>query len=85
MFDRKNICVFHTSDFITGCKALDDKCNCDGTNIKCSFYKTKKRYEEEVDNCIKRCRELGICRKDDRCRYGNICYLSNEVKGKNND
>lgn len=58
------------------CRILSET-RCDGENDKCSFYKTRKKYFEDLDNSILINRKKGNCRK---CKYRETpCPLSKEV------
>lgn len=64
----QTVCVFKESG---KCTVLTET-NC----VNCKFGKTKRQYNEDNDNAIKRCREKGLCRI---CKYRkHKCHLSTE-------
>ena len=74
---KKNECIFNNP--ISGKCSVLTNCFCNPEeNVPCSFRKTSEQYEAERDKCILRCRNLKMCSKDIRCKYGNLCHTTKE-------
>lgn len=77
---QKDPCIFF-NEVIGRCSALSI-ISCPDN---CSFRKTEAQYNEQKDRCIMRCRNLKLCRKGMKCRYGFICNTSSESKEQGNE
>lgn len=64
-----------------GCKVIFNN-ECDGSNQKCSFYKSRRQHIEDRDRAIDICRKKGLC---NNCKYNPVpCRKSDENGGECN-
>ena len=64
-----------------GCKVIFNN-ECDGSNHKCSFYKSRRQHIEDRDGAIDICRKKGLC---NNCKYNPVpCRKSYENGGERN-